>query len=231
MYIVDNKIPIIHTLESDMQAAAPGAESPVMAAQRQLDSKLIPPTDDTSSSKWKVLFRIVLIILVLIIVGLVAYKLTTSSGSSTKSTTKTNQNSSQNNTQSGTQNTNTTAVKTYSVADVWPGMASELSSSTGEATSSNAYVVITIKDFKTVYDKVTNNEDRINEIAQEYFGIADLNKFTTQPINNIELHVADAQNKIMVYGYVGEKYLVFTDSIANWMKINEKLSSDVNKNI
>jgi hypothetical protein len=137
--------------------------------------------------------------------------------------------STKNNTDANTQN-QVPKIKTYTVSDVWPGMVTELSSSTGEATSTNAFVVITITDFKTTYDAVTNNEDRVSELAQEYFGIAELSKFTTQPINNIELHVADGGSKIMVYGYVGEKYLLFTDSIANWMTIHDKLSANVNKN-
>mgnify|MGYP000908268613 CR=1 FL=1 len=221
MCIVDNKIPVIHTLESDMQQFSNNNEaSPVMAAQQQLDQRLIPAVDDTSTSKWKVLFRIMLIVLVLIVAAFVAYKLTTSGADKNTSSNK-------NNTDANTQNQ---VPKTYTVSDVWPGMVTELSSSTGEATSTNAFVVITITDFKTTYDAVTNNEDRVSELAQEYFGIAELSKFTTQPINNIELHVADGGSKIMVYGYVGEKYLLFTDSIANWMTIHDKLSANVNKN-
>jgi hypothetical protein len=196
--------------------------SPVMAAQQQLDQRLIPAVDDTSTSKWKVLFRIMLIVLVLIVAAFVAYKLTTSGADKNTSSNK-------NNTDANTQN-QVPKIKTYTVSDVWPGMVTELSSSTGEATSTNAFVVITITDFKTTYDAVTNNEDRVSELAQEYFGIAELSKFTTQPINNIELHVADGGSKIMVYGYVGEKYLLFTDSIANWMTIHDKLSANVNKN-
>ena len=223
MCIVDNKIPVIHTLESDMQQFSNNNEaSPVMAAQQQLDQRLIPAVDDTSTSKWKVLFRIMLIVLVLILAPFVAYKLTTSGADKNTSSNK-------NNTDANTQN-QVPKIKTYTVSDVWPGMVTELSSSTGEATSTNAFVVITITDFKTTYDAVTNNEDRVSELAQEYFGIAELSKFTTQPINNIELHVADGGSKIMVYGYVGEKYLLFTDSIANWMTIHDKLSANVNKN-
>ncbi len=223
MCIVDNKIPVIHTLESDMQQFSNNNEaSPVMAAQQQLDQRLIPAVDDTSTSKWKVLFRIMLIVLVLIVAAFVAYKLTTSGADKNTSSNK-------NNTDANTQN-QVPKIKTYTVSDVWPGMVTELSSSTGEATSTNAFVVITITDFKTTYDAVTNNEDRVSELAQEYFGIAELSKFTTQPINNIELHVADGGSKIMVYGYVGEKYLLFTDSIANWMTIHDKLSANVNKN-
>lgn len=223
MCIVDNKIPVIHTLESDMQQFSNNNEaSPVMAAQQQLDQRLIPAVDDTSTSKWKVLFRIMLIVLVLIVAAFVAYKLTTSGADKNTSSNK-------NNTDANTQN-QVPKIKTYTVSDVWPGMVTELSSSTGEASSTNAFVVITITDFKTTYDAVTNNEDRVSELAQEYFGIAELSKFTTQPINNIELHVADGGSKIMVYGYVGEKYLLFTDSIANWMTIHDKLSANVNKN-
>lgn len=223
MCIVDNKIPVIHTLESDMQQFSNNNEaSPVMAAQQQLDQRLIPAVDDTPTSKWKVLFRIMLIVLVLIVAAFVAYKLTTSGADKNTSSNK-------NNTDANTQN-QVPKIKTYTVSDVWPGMVTELSSSTGEATSTNAFVVITITDFKTTYDAVTNNEDRVSELAQEYFGIAELSKFTTQPINNIELHVADGGSKIMVYGYVGEKYLLFTDSIANWMTIHDKLSANVNKN-
>ena len=223
MCIVDNKIPVIHTLESDMQQFSNNNEaSPVMAAQQQLDQRLIPAVDDTSTSKWKVLFRIMLIVLVLIVAAFVAYKLTTSGADKNTSSNK-------NNTDANTQN-QVPKIKTYTVSDVWPGMVTELSSSTGEATSTNDFVVITITDFKTTYDAVTNNEDRVSELAQEYFGIAELSKFTTQPINNIELHVADGGSKIMVYGYVGEKYLLFTDSIANWMTIHDKLSANVNKN-
>ena len=48
MCIVDNKIPVIHTLKSDMQQFSNNNEaSPVMAAQQQLDQRLIPAVDDT----------------------------------------------------------------------------------------------------------------------------------------------------------------------------------------
>ena len=214
---MNDKIPLIHTLESDMNDFAQSTTSPVMAAQQQLENRLIPDMTG-GTSKWKVLLRIALILLVLIIVGSVAYKITT------------------NKTDAPTANTNQTPSKTvtaakpaFDVRNVWPSMGDILGGSTGEATGTDAFVVISINDFNTVYDRVTNNEDKISEIATQYFGINSLSKFSTQSINNFDLHIADGGDKPLVYGYIGQKYLVFTTSITDWLKINEKLGVNVNK--
>lgn len=210
MYIVDNKIPLIHTMESDMDNFSQNENSPVLAAQQQLENRILPPTDDTSASKWKLLLRVFLIILVLVVVGFTAYKLTT--GKTAAPVAKV-----------------VVKAKVWGVSDVWPSMSMTLASSTGEATSSTSFVLITINDFNSAYESITQNEDKINEMTGKYFGIFDLSTFTTQQINNVDLHVSDGGDKPVVYGYAGQKYFILTTSIADFFKIYEKLGGNAGK--
>lgn len=209
---MDNKIPVIHTLESDMNEFSKNEESPVLAAQKQLENRIIPDITDNSGSKWKLLLRVVLIIIVLIVVGFTAYTLTTK--------------------KSATPVVNkpvTPKVKVFTASDVWPSMALTLASSTGEATSTNAFVIFTVNDFNKTYESVLQNEDKINELAGRYFNINELSPFTTSELNNVTLRVSDGGDRPMVYGYAGQKYLIFTTSVSDFFKIYEKLGGNASK--
>ncbi len=209
---MDNKIPVIHTLESDMNEFSKNEDSPVLAAQQQLENRIIPDMSDNSGSKWKLLIRVVLVVLVLIVVGFVAYTLTTRKTAAPVANKPA-----------------TPKVKLFTVADIWPSMTTTLASSTGEATSTNAFVIITVNDFNKTYSAVTQNEDKISELASRYFNIGELSTFTTSDLNNVTLRISDGGDRPMVYGYAGQKYLIFTTSIEDFFKIYEKLGGNASK--
>lgn len=208
---MDNKIPVIHTLESDMTEFSKNEDSPVLAAQQQLENRIIPDITDTSGSKWKVLIRIVLVLIVLVVVGFAAYKLTVNKTAAPVAANKP---------------VVTNKAKLFTVSNVWPSMADTLASSTGEATSTNTFVIITITNFNDVYESVTQNEDKISDLATKYFDISELSAFSAQQLNNVELHVSDGGDKPLIYGYVGQKYLIFTTSISDFFQIYDKLGGN-----
>lgn len=178
--------------------------SPVAMAAQQLDNRLMPNIDTDSPSKWKLILKIVLVILVLSLVGYFAFTKMKSGPVVVK--------------------IEAPKIKTFTIKDIYPELTSKLASSTGEATTSKAFVLISITDFTKAYEVLTQNEESIANMAKDYFGIDEISAFTIQPINNNDLHVADAGDRLVVYGYLNQKYFIMTSSISDWLQISEKLS-------
>jgi len=118
-------------------------------------------------------------------------------------------------------------VKIYTVADVWPEARERLETNTGAATSTENHVVININNFDNVYAYLIQNEAIFNTIAKNKFNMETLSEFGDVNVKNNDVRIADGGIGPLVYGYVGQKYLIIANSVDEWIKTKESISTAV----
>lgn len=107
--------------------------------------------------------------------------------------------------------------KVYTIKDIWQAAPLTIVNNTTEATSTDDYVVVNVKDFNNVYYFMLNNEELLSSLAKDKFGYEQLESFSDISVNNQDLRIADGATGPLVYGYVGKGKLLISNSLKGWL--------------